>query len=38
MTALTSSLWYLSDPKSNQKLVAFGVRFYMITKYYERKT
>ena len=38
MTALTSSLWFLADPRSDQKLVAFGVRFYMITKYYERKT
>jgi hypothetical protein len=37
MTALTSSLWYLADPNSNRKLVAFAVSFYMITKYYERK-
>ena len=29
MTALTSSLWYLADPRSDQKLVAFGVSSYI---------
>ena len=37
MTALTLSLWYLADPRSDQKLVAFAVRFYIITKYYGLK-
>ena len=34
MTALTSSLWYLADPKHPRKLVTRAVRFAMIMQYH----